>query len=847
MLMSSRLRVFSSFCLFTVLVSVQLSAQSNRASHGAGAFKSTAQFSNLLPPSGPTFATPNIFNSGGNGPNSVAIADVNGDNIPDLVVANWCTDATCTASSVAVLLGNGDGTFKTAVAYGSGGLIADSVAVAQLRGTGHPLDIVVANCGANSNSNCISTANSGNVAVLLGNGDGTFVAAVTYPLGTLGASSVAVADVNGDNIPDLVVASGSMAGGFVGVLTGKGDGTFNAEVTYGSGGVSPLAVAIADVNGDNKPDVVVGNQCTDNTCTSSTVGVLIGNGDGTFQTVVAYDSGGLFADGVAIADVNGDSKLDLIVANSSTSLTVDNGNVGVLLGKGDGTFNTAATYPSGAFGAASVAVADVNGDGNLDVVVVNCSSTSSSCTGGGGLTVGVGVLLGKGDGSFQTAVTFDSGGSAPFGVAVADVNGDSKPDIVAANCAGASCGAAGAGTVGVLLNTITPGGTKTKLTSLPNPSNFGQSVTFTATVTSGFTGTPTGTVNFSDGATKIGVSNLNGSGVATLTTSSLVAGTHGITATYSGDSNFATSTSPVLQQLVQGAVVSLSPSVNFGNQTVKVASTPQVVTLKNTGNINLTITSIQITGANSGDFAQKNNCPASLAANASCQVDVTFTPTATGTLNAAVSVADNAPGTPQSVSLTGVGVAALVPDYTLSANPTSATVAPGSSANYVITLKPSNGYDGTVTINCPSGLPPGVSCNNPSIGPGATQATLTVKTSGPSAALTAAPDGNPHQGASTLWASLGGLGLVGMILAGDWKKRNRRGMGIMLTILAVAMILALVGCGGSSSSASGGGGGGGGGGTPAGTYKLQISATGTAGTNGGNTAPHPLPLTLIVN
>ena len=265
-----------------------------------------------------------------------------------------------------------------------------------------------------------------------------------------------------------------------------------------------------------------------------------------------------------------------------------------------------------------------------------------------------------------------------------------------------------------------------------------------------------------------------------------------------------------------------------------------MVTLQNTGNVNLSITSIQITGANSGDF-KSSTCPSSLSPNASCQISVTFTPAAAGTRNAALSISDNAPGSPQSVSLTGIGT--TTPNYTVSANPTSVTVNPGSAANYVITLTPLNGYDGTVTINCPSSLPSGVTCNTPSIAPGKTQATLTVSTTGPSAALNAAPNVNSRQGASNLWASLGGVGLVGMILAGDWKKRNRRGIGIILAVLAVVMILALVGCGSGSTSGSGVGGGG----TPAGTYPLQVVAIGTAGTNQGSTAPHPVPVTLVVN
>jgi len=789
--------------LFAVLVSVQLPAQS--------------------------FAPAVPYGSGGNGPNAVAVADVNGDGILDLVVANWCTDSTCVASSVGVLLGKGDGTFQPAVHYGSGGLYADSVAVADLNGDGNP-DIVVGTCGFPKVINCV--ASGGKAGVLLGNGDGTFQPAVSYALGGFGATSVAVEDVNGDGKLDLLVATGSA----VAVLLGNGDGTFQPVKTYPSGGLTALSVAVADVNGDSKPDLVVANWCTDINCTASSVGVLLGNGDGTFQAVVNYNSGGLFANSVVIGDVNGDGKLDLVVVNGSTSSTVAAGNVGVLLGNGDGTFQTAVPYNRGGYGAGSVALSDVNGDGKPDLVVANCSTSVKTC---GGADGDVAVLLGNGNGTFKTAVSFGSGGTTPFGVAVGDVNGDGKPDIVAANCAGTQCGS-GLGELGVLINT-TVGSTATALTSSPNPSSFGQAVTFTATVTSHFFKfQPTGTVTFSDGGTSIGNSPLNGSGVATLTTSTLAVGTHSMTATYNRDANFTASTSPVLQQVVQGAVVSLSPtSLNFGNQTVGVASAAKMVTLQNTGNVNLSV-AIQITGANSGDF-KSSTCPSSLAPKANCQISVTFTPAAAGTRNAALTITDNAPGSPQSVSLTGIGT--TTPNYTVSANPTSVTVNPGSPANYVITLTPLNGYDGTVTINCPSSLPSGVTCNTPSIAPGKTQATLTVSTTGPSAALMAAPNVNSRQGASNLWASLGGLGLVGMILAGDWKKRNRRGMAIMLGILAVLMVLAMVGCGGGSIS----GGGGGGGGTPAGTYPLQVVATGTAGTNQGSTAPHPLPVTLVVN
>jgi hypothetical protein len=454
--MPSRFRVFSSVFLFALLVCAQLLAQSSSTSlaqHKARALKRSAGFLNGLQTPALSFVAGGPYLSGADGANAVAIADVNGDGKPDMVVANWCAYSSCTSpgTNVGVLLGKGDGTFQPAVEYASGGLFADSVAIAQLRGPGHPLDIVVANCGSSSQTNCVNTSGSGDVSVLLGNGDGTFQPAALYPLGASGATSVAVADVNGDGKPDLIVATGSSTAGLVGVLLGNGDGTFQAEATYSSGGISPLAIAVANL-GNGEFDVVVANQWTDNTDTSSNVSVLTGNGNGTFNTAMPYPTGGFYPDSIAIADVNRDGKPDLVVANSSVGSDGGLGNVGVLLGNGDGTFEPEMPYDSGGYGAAAVAVADVNGDGKLDVVVANCSGSSSDCSGGAG---NVGVLLGNGDGTFQTAVTYTSGSTYPFAVAVADVNGDGRPDIVAANCSSANCGQ-GAGYAGVLLNTTTP-------------------------------------------------------------------------------------------------------------------------------------------------------------------------------------------------------------------------------------------------------------------------------------------------------------------------------------------------------------------------------------------------------
>ncbi|HLZ43836.1 MAG TPA: FG-GAP-like repeat-containing protein [Candidatus Sulfotelmatobacter sp.] len=614
--------------------------------------------------SGLSFANAAAYGSGGYLSFSVAVADVSGDGKPDIIVANECasgSNGNCTpGGTVGVLLGNGDGTFQTAVAYGSGGDGAFSVAVADVNGDGKP-DIVVAN------------HDSDNVGVLLGNGNGTFQTAVVYGSGGLYPYKVVVADVNGDGKPDLVVANCSEGcdnsdsnPGVVAVLLGNGDGSFQTAVAYGSGGYGAFSVAVTDVNGDGKPDLLVANDCANN-CGQSyagSVGVLLGNGDGTFQTAVAYGSGGDGADSVAEADINADGKPDLLVANGSSS-------VGVLLGNGDGTFQTAEVYGAGVGGYAtfSVAVGDVDGDGRPDIVLTSDCVNGDTCPPGG-----VSVLLGNGDGTFQTPVVYGSGGQAAYSSVIADVNGDGKPDLAVVNECGTNdnffCSDATHGVVAVLINT-TLTLTTTALVSSLNPSNLGQAVTFTATVTPqpGFyKGTPTGTITFSDGDASLGNSSLNSSGVAIFSTSNLSLGTHSITATYNGDANFGSSTSSALSQVVQGAVVQLSPtSVNFGNQTVGLGRLGVLINVTNTGNISLNVTSVAVTG-DTVDFSDVNLCTSPVPPNGMCSITASFGPTTVGIKNAAVTITDNASDSPQSIPLTGTGV---LPAVTLS--PTTLT------------------------------------------------------------------------------------------------------------------------------------------------------------------------------
>jgi hypothetical protein len=260
----------------------------------------------------------------------------------------------------------------------------------------------------------------------------SFFAAPTFSVGTTPVAE-AVADFNADGKPDLVVAN--QGSSTVSVLLGNGDGTFQARTDYAVG-TTPVAVAVGDFNGDGKLDIVAAN------FGSKTVSVLPGNGDGTFgpKTDITLATAPV---SLAVGDWSGDGKLDLAVATEDQFTDYAT----ILMGNGNGTFGPPVTLTtdSAPHGGgprlerySTIAAGDFNGDGHTDLVVVNNKDTTQlGRTLAGNFPGTVSVMLGNGDGTFKAPTNF-AVGTSPTTVAVGDFNGDGRLDFAVGNSASQS-------------------------------------------------------------------------------------------------------------------------------------------------------------------------------------------------------------------------------------------------------------------------------------------------------------------------------------------------------------------------------------------------------------------------
>jgi hypothetical protein len=728
---------------------------------------------------------------------------------------------------IAILLGNGDGTFGSpniigaATASGSAAL-----AVGDFNGDSK-LDLAYGN-------------SSGALTILLGNGDGTFQSSTNAQ--PLGIGTIATGDFNRDGKLDLaVVGQGSTS---IEILLGNGDGTFQTPLTIDAAPGAPSyeglsGIAMGDFNGDGNLDLAVGVAVFGAPlghpppAVALGVSILLGKGDGTFQlTTSGITSNEVMA--VATADFNHDGKLDLLAGQ------------GILLGNGDGTFQSLMFIP--AAGLWPFLTGDFDADGNLDVAwsydnPVNVFS-------------GVIVSLGNGNGTLQPFVEpFGVGqeyGGAPIG---GDFNGDGKLDLLTVG------NTSGNGAPGVTVTTLLQG-VFPYLSPSPTSLTFSNQTVGTTSPAQTITVTNGGQVATSVPASGIEIVGAGAGGFSQTNncTSALAPeGTCQINVTFAPlmDGTYLASVSihdstaagPELTVPLTGftpapppaPAVSLSPStVTFPAQYVGGSGLPQTVTVTNTGNATLTITAAT---ASPADFGVLSNCSNPVAAGSNCTIGVFFDPTTSGTRTGTLTITDNSGGSPQTVALTGSGR-----DFSMTpGSNASATVTAGQTANYSIAVAPAGGFAANVALSCTGGPTQSTCTVSPSMialsGTTAKTATVSVTTmAGAQAPLLPFATGRPttYRQTPRIFAWIGVFLVIAVALS-RWRQEQRfRWAPAFALALLVCLGMTLASCGGGSSS---GGGGGGGGGTQAGTYAITVTGNFTSGSTN---LTHATKLTLVV-
>jgi len=793
----------------------------------------------------------------------------------------------------------------------------------------------------------IAVAGPSGFAVLLNDGHGGFLSATNYDTNVWGWE-VLQADINGDGNVDIVVVQGQSH--YLSIFLGNGNGTFTQQPDIDLAAYGPTGITAADLNADGKMDLAVS---VDDWTNAVGILVLLGNGNGTFQAptlVVSSDQQHSWPGEVKAVDINQDGKVDLVYADTGL------GTVGILFGKGDGTFFASVDYPLNP-NPFALALADLNGDGTLDAVVSSLSfpgmtvslnssgsvvaldsapnpsavsesvtftaTVSATVTGAksgptGSVTFseGVSVLgvapisagaataqlsnLSIGSHSIIASYPGDSNFQAASSAAIVQVVSKSSSQVnlvsslnpsisgqsviftasVSSATAGVTLSPSGSvmfkdgstvlGTATIVLGNVTftasnlsvgshsitasysgdasfqsststaltqivnavKNGSQTTLSSSLNPTTSGQTVIFTATVaasTQGVSTIPSGTVTFSDGVTALGTSNL-AAGQATLTVSTLSVGSHAITATYSGDSAFLTSTSTVLTQVVSSAktasVTTLASSANPANSRQSITFTATVAS--GVGSVNTTPTGSVVFQDGGASLGSRTLSGGKATLKVSDMLAGTHVITAVYSGDATFAAST---GTLNQVIVRGNESAA---DFSFTTSAPALAVTVGRSGALTLGVASVNSFSGTVSLSCGQ-LPAGISCQpspaSLSVASGQSlnsQLTITVAPT----FVASKSDGRSRRGSIGIFLASGLLGFFGLVGS---LRRKRRTLSVAVAIVTLTFMLALTGCGGTSQ------------GPPASTTQtLQVTATAPAAIQGGTPIVHSLNITLTI-
>ncbi|MGH9708808.1 MAG: FG-GAP-like repeat-containing protein [Candidatus Acidiferrales bacterium] len=741
-------------------------------------------------PSGAQFDASNSF---GAPPQSIVAGDFNGDGKIDIAVTE--------TYFVAVYLGNGDGTFGTALNCGFPSFTAPPIlAVADVNNDGL-IDLAV-------------LIPDYNIAlVLLGNGDGTFANHTDFLLpGSGGIGGSVVADFTGDGKPDIATnqfnqpATGPIQG-FISVLPNAGNGSFQKPISTTLADIGIGGMVSADFNGDGNLDLA-----TADVNSNGGIAVFLATGSGTFDLPVDSFTGstGLNVQPIVAGDFNRDGKADLIVVSEDDAAT-NSSPMYVLLSQGDGTFKQNFLYNLSYGMVPGIAVADFNHDGFLDLAV----TTSGALL----------VFLGRGDGTFQPPTQFPIQSTFLNSVAAGDFNGDGNTDIVVGVSGGIwFFGGKGDGTF-----------QKPKFTQ--NPLNM---ITLFAKDFNG-----DGILDLATQGPNLSDSILLGNGDGTFQQPSPFEPTYYPRSYTAGDLNadnvadlVQISTSDTLAEVPQTATVWFStptlafgtPSLQFASQNVGTSSMPMPISMSNAGNAPFLLSSITA----QGDFSQTNTCTNTLVIKDGCTIEVSFKPTANGRRIGSITIVGNGHPATRTLALSGwSGPPDFIPSVTLS----SMTVVAGSTATYSLALASGGGFTGTVHLAC-MGAPAKASCTftngSPTLNANSTaKVQMSVTTTAPTLGALSPPSsqvGNISRGLLPIPVICLAVFLSFIALSLLMKRR-------LLTLTTVfALLIFTVSCGGGSGTPIGpptipG--------TPPGTYSLTLTAT------SGNLT-HSTTVTLIV-
>ena len=755
----------------------------------------------------------------GNYPYSVATGDFNGDGIPDLAAGN------VEDNDVSILIGIGDGTFTAKAGPNIGGE-PQWLAISDFNGDG-VLDMAVVTRSF--------------VAVFLGNGDGTFKQvpgnlAVQSPL----PQGIAAGDINGDGLVDLVVANDVEPGSLT-IYFGNGDGTFKSGTQISGTGNGTISVAIADLNGDGISDLTVSNY------DDQTVGVLLGNGDGTFHApAISKPLGRLLLQSVTPADFDGDGNVDLAIGSGYSSAIV-------LPGNGDGTFGSpvyggvSSIYPSG-----FLAVADFNGDGRPDMAEADQTGADAAIILDQPSETVTAILNNvnlPGPGTQQVTANYpgDSIFSGSVSSAVALTPKVETPQINLASgtfetpqtltltdaTPGATIYYYASGIVNTAYNYIPyvgpialtkPGNELIRfyasetgyqdsfnatanytidhftpsVTITPAPSSITTAQSLSVTVAMGAVGgnaTPTGTVMLVSGSFKGQQVLAAGSATFNIPAGVLPIGTDTLTATYTPDA----ASSGVYGVATQSSAVTVSALIGTAASTISVTPSSSDVTDAQMVTVAVAISGTKGMPTGSVTLSSGNWSSQQMLSGGSVQFTIPAGTLSTGTDTLTAKYSGD------SIYAVATGTSSITVSSVIATVQTPSAVSPGETATSDFSLSAGSGYSGTMTLTCalksaPSGAQSLPTCivkptSVTVIAQGRGTATISIATIGASNSAEMRKVGSPFR-----WLGSGGVALATVLFLGIPARRRKL---LMFALLPAVFAFPMLGCGGSGSSGGG--------------------------------------------